>query len=67
MVSDTGHISKDSVGQNEGSPQSTYVKDTTMVSTSSSAVERFSSFDPNEREFSELTNPGGVHHAIRGA
>ena len=67
MVSITGHISKNSAGQSQGGPHSTYVEDATMVPSSSSIVERISSFDLNEREFSDFTNPGGVHHAIRGA
>ena len=67
MVSITGHISKESAVQSQGGPCNTHVKDTTVVSSSSSVAEWVSSVDPNAREFSDLTNPGGVHHAIKHA
>ena len=67
MVSTVSYTGKDSTGEGQGDLGGTYMEDSTVVSPPSSTTEWVSTFDSNTREYSDLTNQGGVHHASRSA
>ena len=66
MVPPPSYTGQDSMGPGTSSVGGPLVEDTTLVPNPPPTAERVPITDSNTRQHSDISNSGGIHHAIRG-